>query len=171
MNSVSFQSKFRDWVWRDFFLFSQLSSSFQSRFSECSPTIIAISLFRVSLSDFGLRSLNSNNQGWGLAVTIKTIADCTTILGRVTYLILDWSATHLKNEDNYIPLARFPQLFLFFVLWPTLKIPLSCTLYNTTCHTLKQVKQNATNNLTLFFRSAFNALSDGVLRFAHCVAP
>ena len=41
----------------------------------------------------------------------------------------------------------------------------------TTCHTLKQVKQNATNNLAPFFRSAFNALSDGVLRFAHCVAP
>ena len=40
----------------------------------------------------------------------------------------------------------------------------------TTCHTLKQVKQNATNNLALFFKSAFNALSDGVLRFAHCVA-
>ena len=41
----------------------------------------------------------------------------------------------------------------------------------TTCHTLKQVKQNATNNLAPFFRSASNALSDGVLRFAHCVAP
>ena len=41
----------------------------------------------------------------------------------------------------------------------------------TTCHTIKQVKQNATNNLAPFFRSAFNALSDGVLRFAHCVAP
>ena len=161
MNSVSFQSKFRDWVWRDFFFwFSQLSSSFQSRFSECSQTIIAISLFRVSLSDSVLRSLYSNNLGWGLAVTIKTIADCTTILGRVTYLILDWSATHLKNEDNYIPLARFPQLFLFFVLWPTLKIPLSCTLYNTTCHTLKQVKQNAKIDwkLTkLIFQSIFSS--------------
>ena len=41
----------------------------------------------------------------------------------------------------------------------------------TTCHTLKQVKQNATNNLALFFRSAFNALSDGEIRSAHCVAP
>ena len=40
----------------------------------------------------------------------------------------------------------------------------------TTCHTLKQVKQNATNNLALFFRSAFDALSYGVLCFAHCVA-
>ena len=29
----------------------------------------------------------------------------------------------------------------------------------TACHTLKQVKQNATNNLAPFFKSAFNALS------------
>ena len=45
-------------------------------------------------------------------------------------------------------------------------------IYNlpTTCHTLKQVKQNVTNSLALFFRSGFNALSDGLLRFAHCVA-
>ena len=41
----------------------------------------------------------------------------------------------------------------------------------TTCHTLKQVKQNATSNLALFLRSAFNAFADDVLRFAHCVAP
>ena len=40
----------------------------------------------------------------------------------------------------------------------------------TTCHTLKQVKQNATNNLAPFFKSAFNALSVGVLCFAHSVA-
>ena len=40
----------------------------------------------------------------------------------------------------------------------------------TTCHTLKQVEQNATNNLALFFRSGFNAPSDDLLRFAHCVA-
>ena len=40
---------------------------------------------------------------------------------------------------------------------------------DTTCHTLKQVKQNATNNLAALLRSALNALSDGVLRFAHCV--
>ena len=43
-------------------------------------------------------------------------------------------------------------------------------LYNnyqvTTCHTLKQVKLNATNNLAPFFRS-----SDSVPRFASCVAP
>ena len=45
------------------------------------------------------------------------------------------------------------------------------TMFYTTCHTLKQVKQNATNNLAPFFKSAFNALSDGVVRFAHCVAP
>ena len=42
---------------------------------------------------------------------------------------------------------------------------------STTCHTLKQVKENATNNLALCFKSAFNTFSDGVLRFAHCVAP
>ena len=36
----------------------------------------------------------------------------------------------------------------------------------TTCHTQKQVKQNATNNLIQCFISAFNALSDGVLRIA-----
>ena len=41
----------------------------------------------------------------------------------------------------------------------------------TACHTLKQVKQNATNNLAPFFKSAFNALSDDMLHFAHCVAP
>ena len=35
----------------------------------------------------------------------------------------------------------------------------------TTCHTLKQVKQNATNNLAPLFKSAFNDLSDGVLCF------
>ena len=39
------------------------------------------------------------------------------------------------------------------------------------CHTLKQVKQNATNNLALFFKSALKALSDGLLRFAQGVAP
>ena len=38
------------------------------------------------------------------------------------------------------------------------------------CHTLKQVKQNATNNMALFFRSGFNALSGGLLCFTHCVA-
>ena len=43
-------------------------------------------------------------------------------------------------------------------------------IQSTTCHTLKQVKQNATNNLALFFRSGFNALSDGLLGFAQCVA-
>ena len=58
----------------------------------------------------------------------------------------------------------------------TLKFKLrSCyrrlTLQCTTCHTLKQVKQNATNNPAPFFKSAFNALSDGVLRLVHCVAP
>ena len=37
------------------------------------------------------------------------------MLGRVTYLILDWSAAHLENEDNYILLARFPQPFLFVI--------------------------------------------------------
>ena len=42
---------------------------------------------------------------------------------------------------------------------------------DTTCHTPKQLKLNATNNMIQFFRLAFNALSDGVLRFAHCVAP
>ena len=41
----------------------------------------------------------------------------------------------------------------------------------TTCHTIKLIKPNATNNLSPFFKSAFNALSDGVVRFAHCVAP
>ena len=41
---------------------------------------------------------------------------------------------------------------------------------STTCHTLKQVKQNATNNLAPFFRSDLNALSNGVICFAHCVA-
>ena len=41
----------------------------------------------------------------------------------------------------------------------------------TSCHTFKQVKQNATYNLAPFFRSALNALSDGMLPFAHCVAP
>ena len=46
---------------------------------------------------------------------------------------------------------------------PTIKI--------TTCHTPKQVKQNATNNLAPFFNLPFNALSNGVVRFAHCVAP
>ena len=40
-----------------------------------------------------------------------------------------------------------------------------------TCDTLKRVKQNATNNLAPFFKLSFNALSDGVLHFAHCVAP
>ena len=57
--------------------------------------------------------------------------------------------------------------------WPSKKhLSKSKTLLKkgTTFHTLKQVKQNATNNLAPFFKSAFNALSDGVLRFAHCVA-
>ena len=40
-----------------------------------------------------------------------------------------------------------------------------------TCHTLKRDKKNVSNNLASFFKSAFNALSDGVVRFAHCVAP
>ena len=40
----------------------------------------------------------------------------------------------------------------------------------TTCHRLKQVKQNSTNNLTLFFSTVFNALPGGVLHFAGCVA-
>ena len=53
---------------------------------------------------------------------------------------------------------------------PAAKATLLNSAY-TTCHTLKQVKQNATNNPAPFFRSTFNALSDGVLRFAHCVTP
>ena len=39
------------------------------------------------------------------------------------------------------------------------------------CHTQNQVKQNVTDNLAPFFRSVCNALSDGVLGFAHFVAP
>ena len=56
-------------------------------------------------------------------------------------------------------------------IWHFFRRTASENLSCTTCHTLKQVKQNATNNLAPFFRSAFNALSDGVLQFAHCVAP
>ena len=40
----------------------------------------------------------------------------------------------------------------------------------TTCHTLKKVKQSATNNLTPIFSSVSITLSDGVLHFARCVA-
>ena len=40
----------------------------------------------------------------------------------------------------------------------------------TTCHTLKEVKQNAINNLTPFFGSVYSALLDGMLHFAPCVA-
>ena len=39
------------------------------------------------------------------------------------------------------------------------------------CHTIKLIKQNATNNLSPFFKLAFNALSDGVFRFAYGVGP
>ena len=42
--------------------------------------------------------------------------------------------------------------------------------YATTCRRQKQVKQNSTNNLTLFFSTVFNALPGGVLHFAGCVA-
>ena len=52
-----------------------------------------------------------------------------------------------------------------------LSSPLHLINYITTCHTLKQVKHNVTNNAALIFRSAFDNLSDGVLRFAHHVAP
>ena len=38
-------------------------------------------------------------------------------------------------------------------------------LWYTTRHTLKQVKQNATYNLTPVFSSVFNALSDDTLSF------
>ena len=44
-------------------------------------------------------------------------------------------------------------------------------IHATTCHTLKQVIQNAKNNLARFLMPAFNAFLDGVLRFAHSVAP
>ena len=64
-------------------------------------------------------------------------------------------------------LKGFPQCGFF----PAFTKRLRGHICNTTCHTLKQVKQNATNNLAPFFKAAFNALSDGVLRFAHCVAP
>ena len=50
-------------------------------------------------------------------------------------------------------------------------IALPVLMAATTCHTLKQVQKNATNNLAPFFKSAFNTFSDGVLRFAHYVAP
>ena len=39
----------------------------------------------------------------------------------------------------------------------------------TVCHEINSVKQNATNNLTLFFSSICDALSD-VLHFSYCVA-
>ena len=45
------------------------------------------------------------------------------------------------------------------------------SILHTTCHTLKQVKENATNNLAPLFKTALNALSDGVVHFPHCVAP
>ena len=72
-------------------------------------------------------------------------------------------------------LAHFAAIPFYLVLSVGLdlghKSCIPSVLCSTTCHTLKQVKQNATNNLAPFFKSAFNALSDGVLRFAHCVAP
>ena len=40
----------------------------------------------------------------------------------------------------------------------------------TTCHTLKQVKRNSTNNQAPLSSSIFNALLGGMLLFAHCIA-
>ena len=64
-----------------------------------------------------------------------------------------------------------PSLDPRIYIWGKLFAYLASSIGSTTCNTLKQVEQNATNNLAPFFKSAFKALSDGMLRFAHCVAP
>ena len=107
----------------------------------------------VSMAD-GVRVLAQNDNSTG-TINIQSRGD-TNLHQKISLK----STLVLAAAMQFLPLATRA----FIWLHSGSQMELS-QIHVTTCHTLKQVKQNATNNLTPVFSSVLNALSDSVLRF------